>query len=202
MPQTQPPVGVIGVGYVGLVTAVCIAHLGHNVVCLDVDEAKIDALRAGSVPIYEPGLDDLMAGARERLSFTTSYDELCERARVLFIAVDTPPSPSGDADMSRVERVVREIVARGGERLLVMKSTVPVGTGERVVAELESAGAPSIGYVSNPEFLREGAAVDDVLHPDRIVIGSYRDSRRRRGPGALRRHRDDRRAHHAWPPPR
>ncbi|MGZ4198641.1 MAG: UDP-glucose dehydrogenase family protein [Thermoleophilia bacterium] len=174
MAQTQPPVGVIGVGYVGLVTAVCIAHLGHNVVCLDVDEAKIDALRAGSVPIYEPGLDDLMAGARERLSFTTSYDELCERARVLFIAVDTPPSPSGDADMSRVARVVREVSSRGGERLLVMKSTVPVGTGERVLAELESAGAAAIGYVSNPEFLREGAAVDDVLHPDRIVIGAYR----------------------------
>jgi UDPglucose 6-dehydrogenase len=160
---------------VGLVTAVCIAHLGHHVVCLDVDEAKIEALRAGSVPIYEPGLDDLMAGARERLSFTTSYDELCERSRLLFVAVDTPPSPSGDADMSRVARVVREVSARGGERLLVMKSTVPVGTGERVLAELESAGAAAIGYVSNPEFLREGAAVDDVLHPDRIVIGAYRE---------------------------
>jgi UDPglucose 6-dehydrogenase len=160
---------------VGLVTAVCIAHLGHHVVCLDVDEAKIEALRAGSVPIYEPGLDELMAGARERLSFTTSYDELCARARVLFIAVDTPPSPSGDADLSRVERVVRAVGARPGERLLVMKSTVPVGTGERVVAELESAGAAAIGYVSNPEFLREGAAVDDVLHPDRIVIGAYNE---------------------------
>jgi len=175
VPQTQRPVGVIGVGYVGLVTAVCIAHLGHRVVCLDVDEAKIEKLRAGLVPIYEPGLDELMAGARERLSFTTSYDELCERSRVLFIAVDTPPSPSGDADLSRVERVVSDVSARGGERLLVMKSTVPVGTGERVLAELESAGATAIGYVSNPEFLREGAAVDDVLHPDRIVIGAYRE---------------------------
>ncbi len=176
MPQTQRPVGVIGVGYVGLVTAVCVAHLGHQVVCLDVDEAKIAALRDGRVPIYEPGLEDLLAGARARLSFTTSYDELCARARVLFIAVDTPPSPSGDADLSRVESVVREIVAHDGERLLVMKSTVPVGTGEHVVAELQAAGASSIGYVSNPEFLREGAAVDDVLHPDRIVIGSYRDT--------------------------
>ena len=176
MPQSERPVGVIGVGYVGLVTAVCIAHLGHQVVCLDVDEAKVATLRAGAVPIYEPGLDDLMAGARDRLTFTTSYDELCQASRVLFVAVDTPPSPSGDADMSRVDSVVREVVARGGERLLVMKSTVPVGTGERVTAELESAGATSIGYVSNPEFLREGAAVDDVLHPDRIVIGSYRAS--------------------------
>ncbi len=173
MPQTQRPVGVIGVGYVGLVTAVCIAHLGHDVVCLDVDEAKIEALRAGKVPIYEPGLDELMAGARDRLSFTTSYDELCKRSRILFVAVDTPPSPSGDADLSRVERVVRDVVSRDGERLLVMKSTVPVGTGERVVAEIDGAGAGAIGYVSNPEFLREGAAVDDVLHPDRIVIGAY-----------------------------
>ncbi len=173
MPETQDSVGVVGVGYVGLVTAVCIAHLGHSVVCLDVDEAKVEALRAGRVPIYEPGLDELLAGARERLSFTTSYDELCERCRILFVAVDTPPSPSGDADMSRVDRVVRDVSSRGGERLLVMKSTVPVGTGERITAELEAAGVTGIGYVSNPEFLREGAAVDDVLHPDRIVIGAY-----------------------------
>jgi UDPglucose 6-dehydrogenase len=167
-------VGVIGVGYVGLVTAVCIAHLGHRVVCLDVDEAKVAALKAGRVPIYEPGLEELMAGAAERLSFTTSYDELCREARILFVAVDTPPSPSGDADLSRVQAVVREIARHDGDRLLVMKSTVPVGTGDRVTAELEAAGAAGIGYVSNPEFLREGAAVDDVLHPDRIVIGAYR----------------------------
>ena len=176
MPQTQRSVGVVGVGYVGLVTAVCIAHLGHQVVCLDVDEAKIEALRAGRIPIYEPGLDELIAGARDHLSFTTSYDELCASCRILFVAVDTPPSPSGDADMSRVDRVVRDVGSRGGERLLVMKSTVPVGTGERITAELEAAGVTGIGYVSNPEFLREGAAVDDVLHPDRIVIGAYREA--------------------------
>jgi len=174
--ETQGSVGVVGVGYVGLVTAVCIAHLGHHVVCLDVDEAKIEALRAGRVPIYEPGLDDLIAGARDNLSFITSYDELCATCRILFVAVDTPPSPSGDADMSRVDRVVRDVSSRGGERLLVMKSTVPVGTGERVTAELEAAGVTGIGYVSNPEFLREGAAVDDVLHPDRIVIGAYAEA--------------------------
>jgi UDPglucose 6-dehydrogenase len=171
--ELQRPVGVIGVGYVGLVTAVCIAHLGHRVVCMDLDEAKIEALRSGRVPIYEPGLDEVMAGARDRLSYTSSYDELFDQCHTLFIAVDTPPSPSGDADLSRVERVVREVGARGGGRLLVMKSTVPVGTGERVVAELEAVGAAQVGYVSNPEFLREGAAVDDVLHPDRIVIGAY-----------------------------
>ena len=173
MPEEQRPVGVIGVGYVGLVTAVCLAHLGHQVVCLDVDEAKIDGLRSGRIPIYEPGLDEVLTGARQRLTFTTSYDELCERCRVLFVAVDTPPSPSGDADLSRVERVVREVGGHGGERLLVMKSTVPVGTGDRVMAELESMGVAGITYCSNPEFLREGAAVDDVLHPDRIVIGAY-----------------------------
>ena len=176
MPQTQRSVGVVGVGYVGLVTAVCIAHLGHQVVCLDVDEAKIEALRAGRIPIYEPGLDELIAGARDHLSFITSYDELCASCRILFVAVDTPPSPSGDADMSRVDRVVRDVSSRSGERLLVMKSTVPVGTGERVTAELETAGVTGIGYVSNPEFLREGAAVNDVLHPDRIVIGAYREA--------------------------
>ena len=176
MPQTKRPVGVIGVGYVGLVTAVCIAHLGHRVVCLDVDEAKVAALKGGGVPIYEPGLEHLMAGAAGRLSFTTSYAELCREARIMFIAVDTPPSPSGDADLSRVQRVVHEVARHDGERLLVMKSTVPVGTGDRITAELEAAGAAGIGYVSNPEFLREGAAVDDVLHPDRIVIGAYREA--------------------------
>ena len=173
MPAEQRAVGVIGVGYVGLVTAICLAHLGHRVVCLDVDEVKIDGLRQGRIPIYEPGLDELMAGARERLVFTISYDELCDRCGVLFVAVDTPPSPSGDADLSRVERVVREVGQRGGDHLLVMKSTVPVGTGDRVMAELEALGVTGIGYASNPEFLREGAAVDDVLRPDRLVIGAY-----------------------------
>jgi UDPglucose 6-dehydrogenase len=140
---------------------------------MDIDEAKVEALRSGRLPIYEPGLDQLMAGAGDRLLFTVSYDELLDRCHTLFIAVDTPPSPSGDADLSRVDRVVREVGARSGERLLVMKSTVPVGTGERVRAELEAVGAARVGYVSNPEFLREGAAVGDVLHPDRIVIGAY-----------------------------
>jgi len=170
--------GVIGVGYVGLVTAVCLAHLGHGVVCVDLDEAKIDKLRAGASPIYEPGLDDLMAGSRSRLRFTTSYDELLAAARTVFVAVDTPRSFSGDADLSRVERVVAEVARRGGERLLVMKSTVPVGTGERVLADLRRAGADGVRYASNPEFLREGVAVHDVLHPDRIVVGAADDGLR------------------------
>ena len=169
------PIGVVGTGYVGLVSAVCFAHLGHHVVCMDVDEEKIARLLRGDVPIYEPGLDKLMADNAGRLAFTTSYDELLEACKILFIAVDTPPSPSGDADLSRVQRATGEIAARGGERLLVMKSTVPVGTGDKVMADLEALGATDITYASNPEFLREGAAIQDFLEPDRVVIGSFRE---------------------------
>ena len=169
------PIGVVGTGYVGLVSAVCFAHLGHDVVCMDLDEAKIARLERGDVPIYEPGLEKLVADNAARLSFTTSYDVLLQRCTILFIAVDTPPSPSGDADLSRVQHAVREIAARGGERLLVMKSTVPVGTGEKVMADLDAMGVSGITYASNPEFLREGAAIQDFLEPDRIVIGCFRD---------------------------
>ena len=168
------PIGIVGTGYVGLVSAVCFAHLGHHVVCMDVDAAKIARLQKGDVPIYEPGLDKLIDDNASRLSFTTSYDELLDACHILFIAVDTPPSPSGDADLSRVQHATREIASRGGERLLVMKSTVPVGTGEKVVADLKALGAAGITYTSNPEFLREGAAIQDFLEPDRIVIGASR----------------------------
>ncbi len=170
--QSAAPIGVVGTGYVGLVSAVCFGHLGHRVVCMDIDAAKIERLRRGDVPIYEPGLDKLIDDNASRLSFTTSYDELLESCSVLFIAVDTPPSPSGDADLSRVQFATSEIARRGGRRLLVMKSTVPVGTGEKVVADLEELGASEISYTSNPEFLREGAAIQDFLEPDRIVIGA------------------------------
>jgi UDPglucose 6-dehydrogenase len=170
--QSAAPIGVVGTGYVGLVSAVCFAHLGRRVVCMDVDAAKIARLRRGDIPIYEPGLDKLVDDNASRLSFTTSYDELLEACTTLFIAVDTPPSPSGDADLSRVQFATSEIARRGGERLLVMKSTVPVGTGEKVVADLEALGATGMAYASNPEFLREGAAIQDFLEPDRIVIGA------------------------------
>jgi len=166
------PIGVVGTGYVGLVSAACFAHLGHRVVCMDIDAAKIARLERGEVPIYEPGLEKLIDDNRARLSFTTSYDELLAACQVLLIAVDTPPSHSGDADLSRVRHAVGEIAARGGRRLLIMKSTVPVGTGEKVMADLEALGATSMTYVSNPEFLREGAAIQDFLEPDRIVIGA------------------------------
>ncbi len=173
--DSAPSIGVVGVGYVGLVSAVCFAHVGHDVVCMDLDAEKIARLKRGEVPIYEPGLEKLIDDNASRLSFTTSYDELVASCRILIIAVDTPPSVSGDADLSRVKHAVREIAARGGEHLLVMKSTVPVGTGDKITAELEAMGASGITYASNPEFLREGAAVQDFLEPDRIVIGSFSD---------------------------
>jgi len=172
MGDAQRPIGVVGIGYVGLVSAVCFAHLGHRVVCLDVDEQRIAALKAGAVPIYEPGLEKLVDANADRLSFTTSYDELLEACTILFVAVDTPPSPSGDADLSRVRQVVDRVATAGGERLVVMKSTVPVGTGGHMARLLRERGAASVRYVSNPEFLREGAAIQDFLEPDRIVIGA------------------------------
>ena len=173
MVDAEAPVGVVGVGYVGLVTAACLAHLGHRVVCLDVDAAKIEALRKGVVPIYEPGLEKLIDDNAGRIKFTTDLDELLNACTVLFVAVDTPPSPSGDADLSRVQAAIGAIAEHGGERLLVMKSTVPVGSGERLTADLAATGVEGIGYVSNPEFLREGAAIQDFLEPDRIVIGAF-----------------------------
>lgn len=144
----------------------------------DIDPDRIEGLRNGRIPIYEPGLEDLIAEHQERLTFTLEVDELLDRADIVFIAVDTPPTYSGDADLSRVMRVIEEL-AEGGlddaRHILVMKSTVPVGTGERVRAELESRGHADAGYVSNPEFLKEGAAIDDFLTPDRVVIGAHRE---------------------------
>ncbi|NLG64582.1 MAG: UDP-glucose/GDP-mannose dehydrogenase family protein [Actinobacteria bacterium] len=155
-----------------MVSAVCFAHLGHRVICLDIDEERVAKLRAGMVPIYEPGLEKLLEDNAERLTFTTSYPEVLAACPIVFIAVDTPPSFSGDADLSRVHQVIAEIAAFGGDRLVVMKSTVPVGTGEQVLAELHAAGLAGVRYASNPEFLREGAAIQDFLEPDRVVIGA------------------------------
>jgi UDPglucose 6-dehydrogenase len=159
-------VGVVGVGWVGLVTAACFSDLGNEIVALDIDEGKIEALSAGNVPIHEPGLNELLERNRDRLTFTTSMDELLEGARLLFCCVDTPPTYSGDADLSRVRAVVEKLPA-GGDHGLVMKSTVPSGTGAAIRRD-----HPGIPYVSCPEFLKEGTAVDDFLHPDRVVIGA------------------------------
>jgi UDPglucose 6-dehydrogenase len=156
----------VGVGWVGLVTAACFAEVGHRVVAMDVDEAKIEALRRGEVPIHEPGMEELLDRNRERLVLTTSMPDVLEAARLLFVCVDTPPTYSGDADLSRVQAVVAEL-RDNGQRALVMKSTVPVGTGRSIRRDL-----PEIAYVSCPEFLKEGSAIDDFLHPDRVVIGA------------------------------
>jgi UDPglucose 6-dehydrogenase len=162
----REPVGVIGVGWVGLVTAACFAELGHRVVARDILPEKVEALSRGELTIHEPGLAELVRRNAERLTFTTEMPELLEAARLLFICVDTPPTYSGDADLSRVRAVVEELPA-AGEHVLVMKSTVPAGTGESIRRDL-----PSLSYVSCPEFLKEGSAVADFMDPDRVVIGS------------------------------
>jgi UDPglucose 6-dehydrogenase len=161
----KPPIGVLGAGWVGLVTAACFAELGHRVVVRDVIAAKVDALQRGEVPFHEPGLPELLQQNRERLAFTAEFGEALEEARLLFVCVDTPPTESGDADLSSVRSVVDEIC---GDRshVMVMKSTVPAGTGRTIRRELD------LPYVSCPEFLKEGTAVDDFLHPSRVVIGA------------------------------
>src|SRR5436190_11065563 len=159
-------IGVVGVGWVGLVTATCFAELGHEVIGVDVVEAKVAALGRGKVLMHEPGIEDLVERNRNRLRFTTEMDEVLERARLLFCCVDTPPTYSGDADLSRVRAVVEQLSA-DGDHALVMKSTVPAGTGAAIRRDV-----PGLAYVSCPEFLKEGTAVEDFLHPDRVVIGA------------------------------
>src|SRR4051812_28305469 len=165
MNDSREPIGVIGAGWVGLVTAACFAELGHDVYVRDIVPEKIESLRRGEVPIYEPGLSELITRNSGRLHFTTSMDDVLRGAQLLFCCVDTPPSYSGDADLSRVERVVVE-VGDSRDHALVMKSTVPVGTGRSILRRAEG-----LGYVSNPEFLKEGTAVADFMEPDRVVVG-------------------------------
>src|SRR5688500_17376140 len=166
-------VGVFGAGYVGLVTGACFADLGHQVVVRDVVADRIERLRAGEVPIYEPGLEELLQRNAKRLSFTLDVAEAVEDADFLYVAVGTPPTYSGDADLSAVWTVVDELAGLDRRSVLVMKSTVPVGTGRRVRDRLDERGLDAVGYVSNPEFTAEGTAVRDFQHPDRIVIGSF-----------------------------
>jgi UDPglucose 6-dehydrogenase len=166
MTESREPIGVIGVGWVGLVTAACFAELGHPVVARDILPEKVEALSRGELTIHEPGLDELLARNAERLTFTTDMGELLSSARLLFVCVDTPPTRSGDADLSRVRSVVEELDA-SGDHVLIMKSTVPAGTGEAIRRDV-----PGLAYVSCPEFLKEGSAVADFMHPDRVVIGA------------------------------
>ena len=173
MSTNREPIGVIGTGYVGLVTAAGFAELGSHVYCIDIDVAKIEGLRAGRIPIYEPGLAELVERNRERMHFSTDVGDAVANARLLFVAVGTPPTYSGDADLSAVHAVVDAMPA-SDEHALVMKSTVPVGTGEAIRRKLAEQ-AKGFSYVSCPEFLKEGSAIKDFLEPDRVVVGDDGD---------------------------
>jgi UDPglucose 6-dehydrogenase len=168
---------IIGTGYVGLVTGACLAEVGHQVVCVDNDEAKIKLLKAAGIPIYEPGLEELVKKntAAGRLSFTASTAEGVQKSDIIFIAVPTPPQPDGSVDLSFIERVARDIAAAMTDyKIVVDKSTVPVKTGEKVAETIKRYCPAKVDFdvVSNPEFLREGFAVGDLMEPDRIVIGT------------------------------
>jgi UDPglucose 6-dehydrogenase len=167
----REPIGVIGVGWVGLVTAACFAELGHDVWARDILPEKVESLSRGEIPIHEPGLPELVRKHSERLRFTTDMGDVLDNAGLLFVCVDTPPTYSGDADLSRVESVIAEL-RDSNDHALVMKSTVPVGTGRSIQRRRDG-----LGYVSNPEFLKEGSAVEDFMNPDRVVVGASDASR-------------------------
>ncbi len=170
MGESREPIGVIGTGYVGLVTAAGFAELGSDVYCVDIDEHKIEALSRGEVPIYEPGLAEVLAEHRERLHFSSTMDDAIANARLLFVSVGTPPTYSGDADLSAVLAVAESMPASSGHAL-VMKSTVPCGTGRAISRLLAEQGKGGLAYVSCPEFLKEGSALADFRVPDRVVVG-------------------------------
>jgi UDPglucose 6-dehydrogenase len=174
MGNVREPIAVIGTGYVGLVTAVGFAELGNEVWCVDIDAGKIEALKRGEIPIFEPGLAESVAQNAERLHFTTELAPALERARLLFVAVGTPSTYSGDADLSAVNAVIASMPP-SDHHAIVMKSTVPVGTGKAIRRELERTGKSGFAYVSCPEFLKEGAALEDFRHPDRVVVGDSND---------------------------
>jgi UDPglucose 6-dehydrogenase len=175
----REPIGVIGAGYVGLVTAAGFAELGSEVWCVDIDAEKVERLNRGESPLYEPGLAELLTRHASRLHFSTQLSEALEHTRLLFVAVGTPPTHSGDADLSAVYQVVESIPAGGAqaaEHAIVMKSTVPCGTGASIKRAFRESGRDSVSYVSCPEFLKEGSAVADFMHPDRVVIGDDGDA--------------------------
>ncbi|MGH2831142.1 MAG: UDP-glucose dehydrogenase family protein [Solirubrobacteraceae bacterium] len=170
----REPIGVIGTGYVGLVTAAGFAELGSEVWCVDIDASKIERLQRGEVPIYEPGLEELLAKHSGRIHFSTDLADALHNTRLLFVAVGTPPTHSGDADLSAVHAVVDAIPA-SDHHALVMKSTVPCGTGAAITRVFGERGKDEMKYVSCPEFLKEGSAIKDFLHPDRVVVGDNGD---------------------------
>src|SRR5580658_5236438 len=174
MTPEREPIAVIGTGYVGLVTAAGFAELGSEVWCVDIDADKIAGLQRGEIPIYEPGLAECVARNRDRLHFSTDLAPALEHARLLFVAVGTPPTYSGDADLSAVHAVVDSMPA-SEHHALVMKSTVPVGTGAAIKRVFTERGKSGFAYVSCPEFLKEGTALEDFLRPDRVVVGDDGD---------------------------
>src|SRR5881392_1380728 len=170
-------IAIIGSGYVGLVTGACFSDVGHNVICVDNDESKIKTLQSGRIPIYEPGLEEIVHRnvSAHRLHFSSSIREGVDKSQIIFIAVPTPPLPNGDVDLSFIEKVSREIAdVLTDYRVIVDKSTVPVKTGERVAETIKryNRHGAKFDVVSNPEFLREGCAIHDLMHPDRVVIGA------------------------------
>src|SRR5262245_17091542 len=166
---------VVGTGYVGLVVGACFAETGNDVICVDKDAAKIRALAAGRIPIYEPGLEELVRRnrANKRLSFSTALADAVKKSEVVFLAVGTPMGEDGSADLQHVLAAARDIArAMNGYKVIVDKSTVPVGTSELVHETIAKIAKHPFSVVSNPEFLKQGAAVDDFLKPDRVVIGT------------------------------
>ncbi len=168
-------VSVVGTGYVGLVAGTCFADSGNEVICVDIDTKKIDMLNNGKVPIYEPGLEEMIKRnvEQDRLSFTTDIKKAVQSSQIIFIAVGTPPDEDGSADLQYVLAVAKDIGTHmNGFKVVVDKSTVPVGTADKVRAEIEKHTKEEFAVVSNPEFLKEGAAIDDFMKPDRVVIGT------------------------------
>ena len=168
-------IAVIGTGYVGLVAGACLAESGNDVVCVDKDDAKVRTLRRGKMPFYEPGLEELVRRNRQegRLTFTATLPKAVRDAAIVFIAVGTPPGEDGSADVQHVLAVARDIArAMNGYKVIVNKSTVPVGTSERIRGVIRRETTHPFSVVSNPEFLKQGAAVDDFMKPDRVVIGA------------------------------
>ncbi|HXV60654.1 MAG TPA: UDP-glucose/GDP-mannose dehydrogenase family protein, partial [Vicinamibacteria bacterium] len=168
-------ISVVGTGYVGLVVSACLAENGNHIIAVDIDEAKIERLRRGEIPIYEPGLEELVKRnvVEERLSYTTDFDSAVRSSKILFVAVGTPSGEDGSADMSHVIAVAEGIGrAMNEEKIVVLKSTVPIGTNRRVRDTIAKFTRHPFNVVSNPEFLKEGAAIEDFLRPDRVVIGT------------------------------
>ena len=175
-------IAVVGTGYVGLVTGTCLAETGNNVTCVDIDEKKVEQLRNGKIPIYEPHLDNIFKRniKQERLSFTTNLNDAIKKAKLIFLALPTPPGEDGSADLSYILGVANELgKIMNDYKVIIDKSTVPVGTAEKVAEEISKHAKGEFDVVSNPEFLREGFAVDDFMKPDRVVIGTSNERAKR-----------------------